>query len=289
MASAKASTFATIHLHAQRIAAAGHRSIMFAVSELTIRPDFLRIVRACRALGFTTIAVVTNGRRFAYADFAKAAVDSGATHFLVSVHGADAKTHQALTRTPDSFAQTCAGFRNLLACGARVMSNTVVSRRNVDQLPAVISLVHELGGRLACLSLLQLVGAALKHADSLSLTMSDALPAYRAALEVGRRLGVTVGVGGMPPCVLPEDPWAFGVDDLTEIHADRPDAQITERSPYTHAPPCARCAMLPVCPGPQEEYLRRYGHAELVPFAGPLFAVRPPSRLAAEMFGDCHI
>ena len=40
--------------------------VMFAVSELTIRPDFIKIMKASRRAGMNTVALVTNGRMFAY-------------------------------------------------------------------------------------------------------------------------------------------------------------------------------------------------------------------------------
>jgi MoaA/NifB/PqqE/SkfB family radical SAM enzyme len=272
--------------HLESLRSTGADSVMFAVSELTIRPDFVRIVRAAQRLGFKTIAVVTNARRMAYREFAESTVEAGATHFLVSVYGATARVHQSMTRTPESFAQTIAGLDHLLDLPATVMTNTVITQRNVGTLSEIVGFLGDRGVKRSCLSLVQIIGSAKRHADRLLVRMADAAPAVRAAIEIGRSRQMIMGVGGMPYCQLPELASAFGVDDLSAIHNADPRDQITSKSPYESVEACGGCSHVAVCPGVQEEYLALEGGGEVAPIQGPRLTRRPDSDLGLAMFPE---
>ena len=105
--------------------------------EATIRPDFARVVAAAKKLGIPRVACATNGRVFADPAAARRIVASGIDSLIFSVHGPDAKTHDALTRAPGSFAQLKKGLANLKALGfTAVNGNTTVVRQNMAALPA---------------------------------------------------------------------------------------------------------------------------------------------------------
>ena len=284
MANARTITFSEIVAHLEGLRRTGADAVMFAVSELTIRPDFIRIVRTAKARGFTTIAVVTNARRMAYLEFTRSVVEAGATHFLVSVYGATARVHESMTRTPQSFEQTIQGLDHLLAHDVKVMTNTVITRRNVDSLGEIVGFLGDRGVTRSCLSLVQIIGNAEKHVDRLLVRMEDAAVAVRKAVEEGHSRGMLMGIGGMPYCQLPDLEGCFGVDDLSVIHnADERD-QITSKSPYAASRMCSTCRYVAVCPGVQEAYLEREGDAELRPVGGPRLTRRPLSELGVGMF-----
>jgi ferredoxin/pyruvate-formate lyase-activating enzyme len=261
--------------------------VMFAVSELTIRPDFLAIIRAARRAGMRTIALVTNGRMFVYPEFTRKTVDAGLTHALVSVYGPTARVHQSITRTPDSFAQTLGGLKNLLAYPeVTVMTNSVITKKNYRYLPQLVELLAGLGAVNVNLSFVQIIGAAATYQQSLVPRIREVLPALREAVDLGVALGLNMGIGGLPYCVLKGYEHHFGVDDLTEIaNGDQGDT-ITERSPYAKAGACQRCAMNAVCLGMQEEYLAQYGDGELEPYHGRRLERRPDSEIVRAMFPD---
>ncbi|MEE2780415.1 MAG: radical SAM protein, partial [Myxococcota bacterium] len=261
--------------------------VMFAVSELTIRPDFVQIIQASRRAQMKTIALVTNGRMFAYPAFTKRTVDAGLTHALVSVYGPTARIHQAITRTPKSFEQTIAGLRDLLAYPqVTVMTNSVITKKNYRYLAQMVELLAGLGVKNVNLSFVQIIGAADRYSEPLVPRIRDVLPYLREAVDLGVELGLNMGIGGLPYCVLKGYEQHFGVDDLTTIaNSDEAD-NITSRSPYTQADACKRCAYNAVCLGMQEEYLARYGEEELDPYHGRRLERRPDSEIVRAMFPD---
>ena len=82
--------------------------------EPTIHPDFFKIISFIRKkIPQIIIELDTNGRRFFYPSFVKKLLRFGGINICTSLHGFDAKTHDAVTRTPGSFEQTIKGLDNI--------------------------------------------------------------------------------------------------------------------------------------------------------------------------------
>jgi len=126
----------------------GIRQLDLDGGEPTLHPQLFDIIRHAVALGFAPINVTTNGRRLAYPEFARALVGAGLTGLLVSLHGADAATHEAITGAPGSFAETVQGIRNVLRLAPEGLDfgvNTTLSTRNYEGLDALAELLAGLG------------------------------------------------------------------------------------------------------------------------------------------------
>lgn len=129
----------------------GFDHIALTGGEPSVRPDFLQLIEQARRIGFSRITITTNGRMFAYREFARLAVVSGLTGASISLHGPDAATHEAMTSTPGSFAQTLAGLKNLRCERGpdgrmlELSTITVISRPNAHRLRETLSLAGSIG------------------------------------------------------------------------------------------------------------------------------------------------
>jgi radical SAM protein with 4Fe4S-binding SPASM domain len=65
--------------------------------------------------------------------------------FLISLHGATPAAHEFYTRVPGSFATATASIRAATEAGLSVVVSSVLHRRTMDQLSAVVALATELG------------------------------------------------------------------------------------------------------------------------------------------------
>ena len=84
--------------------------------EPTIHPEFLKVLALIRTeFPQNLIRLLSNGRMFAYEDFARRTCAIGGLPFEIAVpmFGPDARTHEAISRTPRSFEQTTQGLRHL--------------------------------------------------------------------------------------------------------------------------------------------------------------------------------
>jgi hypothetical protein len=84
--------------------------------EPTAHPEFLKVLAHIRTeFPDRLIRLLSNGRMFAREDFARWTCGIGMLPFEVAVpmFGYDARTHDSISRTPGSFADTTAGLRHL--------------------------------------------------------------------------------------------------------------------------------------------------------------------------------
>jgi radical SAM protein with 4Fe4S-binding SPASM domain len=65
--------------------------------------------------------------------------------FLISLHGAQAASHEAFTRVRGSYATALRNIRLALEAGVTVALCTVITRFNVDELAAIVDLAADLG------------------------------------------------------------------------------------------------------------------------------------------------
>jgi cyclic pyranopterin phosphate synthase len=168
------------------------REVMFTSGEPTLHPDLPAYVAMARDLGFETIGLITNGRRFAYKPYARSLLDAGLNHVLVSIHGPDAKTHDALTRTRGAFDQAVAGLANLTVLrrefpGLKVHTSYVVNKRNVTLFRAFYDAMLPFRVHQHVFNVMMPDGRGGEHFDALMCRYSE------VASEFGRF------VAGLPP------------------------------------------------------------------------------------------
>ena len=245
--------------------------------EATIRPDFSSVVAAAKKLGIKEVACATNGRVFADPAAAKKIVAAGIDSLIFSVHGPDARTHDALTRSPGSFAQLKKGLANLKALGFRsINGNTTVVKRNMAALPRLAAFYVRHGVRnVEYIFVDPNYGGAKNEFETLVPRISAAAPHMRAALAVGRRAGMDQWKARYVPLCH----FTGCLDQISELNEKKlfltehwaPDFKNTDaigsRAEVARAKTarCRGCALYRACEGIWVEYLKRFGDGELKP------------------------
>jgi molybdenum cofactor biosynthesis enzyme MoaA len=115
-----------------------------------------------RDQGASAVVVQTNGRRFAYVEYARELVRAGVCALDVSLQGSTAAMHDYHTAVPGSFSQTARGIANAAHAGLRVVITTIVTRSNVRHLSDVAQIAHSLGARALRLRRVRAVGNAVQ-------------------------------------------------------------------------------------------------------------------------------
>lgn len=245
--------------------------------EATLRTDFLPLVRAARRLGFREIATATNGRRFAYLDFAREAIRAGLTCVIFSIHGHNEAAHDGLTAAPGSFKQLTQGIENLRGLGfGNIHANTTVVRQNQKFLPEIGRLYLDWGVRGAEIIFVDpTYGGAHRSFERFVPRISEAAPWMRACLDVGRAAGIRDwSVRYVPLCHFTgyEDQVSETMErrvfrtihvapDFRNMDVSASRAAAAREKPAA----CAGCRLYEECEGLWKEYLCRYGAAELRP------------------------
>ncbi|MGH7293648.1 MAG: radical SAM protein, partial [Polyangiaceae bacterium] len=78
---------------------AGATRLILSGGEPTIHPEYVDFVHLGRQAGYTKIQTVTNGRMFSYGDFLRRCLEAGLGEITFSIHGPNAKVHDALVGT----------------------------------------------------------------------------------------------------------------------------------------------------------------------------------------------
>ena len=249
----------------------GYEAVSLHGGEATIRRDFLEILDEIRELGYPTVFLMTNGRKFARMDYARTVVDLGVSLFIVSMHGANAVTQDRISQSLGSFEQAVAGIRNLKELGAEVRTNTVACKDNFTELPEIVDLCLDLGADQVNLSALHTSGTALRNFWDVTPRYDEIRPYVLEACDRVLRRGTRLLLEGFPQCTVPGyerslvdweqnkykvlyrsfvmDDYEGHMDDFTRVKDER----------------CGGCVFDEVCGGVYKEYAEFIGWDEFQP------------------------
>jgi AdoMet-dependent heme synthase len=108
------------------------------------RPDLFDLVRYGSSLGLM-MAVSPSGTPLLNRDNLARLREAGARAISLSIDASTPAAHDDFRRVPGSYDLTVGGWRMAREIGLKLQVNTTVSRRNLNDLPALFRLVQELG------------------------------------------------------------------------------------------------------------------------------------------------
>ncbi len=252
--------------------------------EMTIRRDFISLLKFANNLGFPTIMIATNGRMFAYKDYAKKAVKAGLNSVVFSIHGHNAKLHDYLTRVEGSFDQLHKGIQNVkesaqkLGKNIHIGSNTTIVKPNYKHLKEIGEHIRSLGIKNSEFIFVDSnEGGAYNNFKKLVPKISKAAPFMRDLLDVYKpdKEG-NWDIRYVPLCYFKDY-----LDRISEIkeknifktehlgkNKDRRDYNYEERRKdiaRVRPKKCKKCILYDFCEGLWKNYYERIGDEELKP------------------------
>lgn len=250
---------------------AGLTELSITGGEPTIFAHLLPIVRAAAAHGFTDIKVQSNGLMWAQTDNVRRAVAAGVTRFAVSIHSHRPAHYERIVRRNGVYDAMVGGLRNLVGQGHPVSADVIMMRETLPELSASIDWLAELGVRAADLWFVSLTDGNAANVASMP-SMGEAVAAMRGAFERADARGVVLRSLHIPRCLLGDerlrafDPASVGVRVVTpDATFDLARSRITGQ---VQVPACQGCPEQARCPGLREDYLARFGDAEIAKARG---------------------
>ena len=253
-------------------ARAGAKTAVFSGGEPTIRKDIIALCEYAAGLGLDS-GLITNGRMLVYKDFVHRLAAAGLTYILISIHGADARTHDRLVGAK-AFAQTMKGLENIARLPLRITVNTVLTRLNRDTPPGLAEILGSLSPIHYKISLPEPRGALLAD-KNLVLPMGEASSlahAFTRALSQVR--GISFGFDGFTPCTLEN---FLSLNDDFHTHGF---CLVSEPGEQRFFPPdhgdrvfagsCNACSVQNICPGIYAKYLEWFPETSLSPIVKPV-------------------
>lgn len=252
----------------EAIRAHSHR-VTLSGGEVTILPDIVDLVRTCRQVGFTDVAIITNGRALSRPSLARDLVRAGLTEICVTVYDLRPRVHDWFTRTPGSLAETLQGLDVVLEIARHepdlnVRVNTLLSTRNADGLVEMIR-------RLTARGVTGFLVADVVLGEHFDEPLPHAL-VRRTARAVASSPEVDasrVVFRGFPLCILRDieglrsEPMDIDTTLVDERSLDAYFAEFFDN--FTHVQACRRCSLSDRCPGIQKLYMDILGSDSLSP------------------------
>src|SRR5439155_5613079 len=179
----------------------GATRLILSGGEPTIHPNYVDFIKLGRLAGYEKIQTVTNGRLFGYGFFLRKALDAGLSEITFSLHGPNAKIHDALVGVPGAFEQETQGLKNAIADGRPVVNvDIVINKGNVKHLAEMLDLFISWGVRE--FDLLQVVpfGRAFTEGrESLFYDLEEMRPYLLKAFEYAKRPDLHIWLNRFPP------------------------------------------------------------------------------------------
>ncbi len=234
----------------------GATRLILSGGEPTIHPSFIKFVKYGQLAGYRRIQTVTNGRMFSYPEFLTRALEAGLHEITFSIHGADAKVHDALVGVKGAFDEEVEGLRRALADGRPIVNIDVcLNRGNIRRLPELLDRFIAMGVREFDLLHIIPFGNAWDRAnrDALVYDIDEAMPYIQAALAYSERPDIHIWFNRFPPPYLEhyehliQDPYKL-VDEVRGRFEEY-ELWITRRMPLSCREPdrCPRCYLQNVC------------------------------------------
>ncbi len=164
----------------------GAEEVCFTSGEPTTRPELPEFVGWAKALGYTRISTMTNGRRLSHLPYAAALAKAGMNRFYISIHGHEKKLHEGLTRTPDSFEQTVAGLQSIAKLkrfGVELHTSTVITKRNLPSMLDDYRFLRGLGVDQVVFNVMQANGRAETNFEHIFPSYKDIASTFRNFIE----------------------------------------------------------------------------------------------------------
>lgn len=183
----------------------GCRLVTFSGGEPLLRDDFRGILAFCHRRKLESI-LITNGGLLDD-DTLAFCLDHGVTMFELTLLGADAETHDALTRTPGSWKRALAAMTRLYKAEAAWCGVFVATCENIGQTRQVLEMVIALGATAVMFNRFNPGGEGARHLD-----LMPTVEQVRDALAVVDELAATYGLfasASIPimPCLIDTSPY----------------------------------------------------------------------------------
>lgn len=175
--------------------------IVLTGGEPTIRKDFFDILSFIKENTNSKIILQTNGKMFGDVDFAKRTLEY-VDIFLIAIHSCQSQVHDKITGVKGSHRKTVEGIYNIVSNSNNkheIISQTVLSKYNIDFLLETYDLIHKLGIRKMNMTFPHPMGNSWTNFD-------EVVPQYRDIKDVihkcFKKYGFLLSTEAIPICYI---------------------------------------------------------------------------------------
>ncbi len=233
------------------------KSMTITGGEPTIHPDFSKIVELIKSeLATTEINLLTNGRRFCYAPFARKCCELNNINIAISLYGYNARTHDRVTSVKGSFRQSCRGISNILRYKSPRQAleiRVVVTKLNYRFLDKILRFIRARfpGVDRLTLVFMEIEGKAQENIKKTGITYTDFLGTLVKIEELIPEFK-EFRLYHFPLCAVEKRFWKYIWNTLP-------------KQEVTYPGQCKQCWLRLLCLGVHKGYVKTYGGKEFYP------------------------
>ena len=178
----------------------GAQRLILSGGEPTMHPNYVDFIRLGKLAKYRKIQTVTNGRAFSYKQFLMRCLDAGLDEITFSIHGPNARIHDALVGAKGAFEQEVQGLQYALDDGRPIVNiDVVINRGNVKHLKAILEKFIAMGVREYDLLHVIPFGNAFKEGkDILFYDLEEMRPYLLEAFAFSKRPDVHIWLNRFP-------------------------------------------------------------------------------------------
>jgi len=178
----------------------GAQRLILSGGEPTMHPNYVDFIRLGKLAKYRKIQTVTNGRAFSYKQFLTRCLDAGLDEITFSIHGPNARIHDALVGAKGAFDQEVQGLQYALDDGRPIVNiDVVINRANVKHLKAILEKFIAMGVREYDLLHVIPFGNAFKEGkDILFYDLEEMRPHLLEAFAFSKRPDVHIWLNRFP-------------------------------------------------------------------------------------------
>ncbi|MBK9644806.1 MAG: radical SAM protein [Deltaproteobacteria bacterium] len=223
--------------------------------EPTLRADLPSLLRRLTSAGVGNLGMFTDGLALVSGEAAGSLVEAGLKRVRVELGAFQPEAHDWLVNQPGAQRRALKAIRACRAAGLSVEVEIPLTRPAVDHLPELVGLVLDLGASWVRVRRVTKAGPAARDFVALSPRLGLTQPALERAWDEAARRRRPLTLHGLPACA------AGRAAEGVRVDADEP--LIGGPAPLVNLPGCARCPGGSACAGAPQDYVERFGWAEL--------------------------
>ncbi|MCH9680953.1 MAG: radical SAM protein [Deltaproteobacteria bacterium] len=248
----------------------GYDALSLTGGEPTIRRDLLGLVRAARSLGYGDIKLQSNGLLLSSGNVERLHA-AGVGRFHISIHTHRVERYDTLVRRSDSHAAMVAGLDAVLAAGHPLVVDVILKEDTYRDLPQALAWLQTRGVVAVDLWFVSLTDGNARNLGSMP-RMTEVVPTMRQAFAYAREHGMRLRSLHVPRCLLGDDHPHAHDPGAARVRVVTPDASFdlahSRLTGQRHVAACEGCRFQERCPGARDDYLDRYGDAEIAAARG---------------------
>ena len=249
----------------------GYEFVNIHGGEATVLDEFIDVLKLIKKYDYPMVSLQTNARKLSDKNYAKEVFENGVKLFVVSVHGKNSKEHDTITQVDGSFQEAIAGIKNVMELGAKVRTNTVAYKENIESLPEIADLLIGLGVDHINISAMHPVGKAYQNFNRVVPTYTQIQKKVFEMVDYCVKHNCVVTLEGFPDCMVKGyEKYMINWDDkkiklLFHHYVLNNYATFMEKETKQRVSSCEQCSRTKTCGGIYKEYLEFYDENEFVP------------------------